>query len=31
MSAHPDNELLAAHADGAAPEAERARLDAHLG
>ena len=30
MSAHPDKELLAAHADDAAPEAERAGLAAHL-
>jgi len=29
--AHPDRELLAAHADGAAPAAERAGLETHLG
>lgn len=31
MSAHPDKDLLAAHADGAAPAGERAMLDTHLG
>ncbi|MBI2362671.1 MAG: zf-HC2 domain-containing protein [Elusimicrobia bacterium] len=31
MSAHPDKDLLAAHADGAAPEADRAGLESHLG
>ncbi|TBR20746.1 zf-HC2 domain-containing protein [bacterium] len=30
MSAHPDKELLSAHADASAPASERAMLDGHL-
>jgi hypothetical protein len=30
VSAHPDKDLLAAHADGAAPAGERSMLDAHV-
>lgn len=31
MSAHPDKELLSAHADASAPASERGMLDEHLG